>query len=174
NAQAKAVKADNTKQNRGALEENAVVADKQKNGKEQIKILANIRRVIMKQKDLSMSAKNIKILLSESNFAVLRGPVDSDAEKERLEELVKTCTGVKGIGPFIAAGPIMATLSGVGVGATLGGVNGALIGMGIPEYEAKMFEGKLMEGNVLIAARLRSMMISSALKIYLKPTAQLT
>ena len=96
-AQAKAVKADNTKQNRGALEENAVVADKQKNGKEQIKILANIRRVIMKQKDLSMSAKNIKILLSDSNFAVLRGPVDSNAEKERLEELVKTCTGVKGI-----------------------------------------------------------------------------
>jgi hypothetical protein len=59
---------------------------------------------------------------------------------------------IPGVGPFIAAGPIMATLSGVGVGAALGGVTGALIGMGIPEYEAKMFEGKLMEGNVLIAA----------------------
>ena len=96
-AQAKVVKADNTKQNRGALEENAVVADKQGNGKEQIKILANIRRVIMKQKDLSMDAKNIKILVSDSNFAVLRGPVDSDAEKERVEALVKRCVGVKGI-----------------------------------------------------------------------------
>lgn len=96
-ADAKAVKADNTKQNRGALEENAVVADQQGNGKEQIKILANIRRVIMRQKDLSMNAKNIKILVSDSNFAVLRGPVDSAAEKERLEELVKTCKGVTGI-----------------------------------------------------------------------------
>lgn len=95
--QAKAVKADNTKQNRGALEENAVVANKQGNGKEQIKILANIRRVIMRQKDLSMNAKNIKILVSDSNFAVLRGPVDSAAEKERVEELVKKCKGVTGI-----------------------------------------------------------------------------
>ncbi|MDP3509722.1 MAG: BON domain-containing protein [Candidatus Melainabacteria bacterium] len=96
-AQAKAVKADNTKQNIGALEENAVVADKQGNGKEQIKILANIRKVIMKQKDLSMDAKNIKILVSDSNFAVLRGPVNSVVEKERIEELVKSCSGVKGI-----------------------------------------------------------------------------
>ena len=96
-AQAKAVKADNTKQNRGALEENAVVADKQGNGRDQLKILANIRKVIMAQKDLSMDAKNIKILVSDSNFAVLRGPVDSVAEKERLEELVKKCSGVKGI-----------------------------------------------------------------------------
>ena len=55
-------------------------------------------------------------------------------------------------GAATGAGPIMATLSGVGVGAALGGVTGALIGMGIPEYEAKMFEGKLKEGNVLIAA----------------------
>jgi len=96
-AQAKAVKADNTKQNRGAMEENAVVADKQGNGREQIKILGNIRRVIMKDKNFSMDAKNIKILVSDSNFVVLRGPVNSDAEKERLEELVKSCAGVKGI-----------------------------------------------------------------------------
>ncbi len=96
-AQAKAVKADNTKQNQGALEENAVVADKQGNGKEQIKILANIRKAIMNDKEFSMDAKNIKILVSDSNFVVLRGPVDSDAEKERLEELVKRCAGVKGI-----------------------------------------------------------------------------
>ncbi|CAN5567506.1 membrane protein [soil metagenome] len=59
---------------------------------------------------------------------------------------------IPGVGPLIAAGPIMATLSGLAVGATLGGVAGALVGMGIPEYEAKMFEGKLLEGNILIAA----------------------
>ena len=49
---------------------------------------------------------------------------------------------IPGVGPLIAAGPIMATLSGAAVGATAGGVTGALIGLGIPEYEAKMYEGK--------------------------------
>lgn len=58
---------------------------------------------------------------------------------------------IPGLGPFIAAGPIMATLSGIAVGATVGGLTGALIGMGIPEYEAKRYEGKINEGNVLIA-----------------------
>jgi uncharacterized protein YcfJ len=59
---------------------------------------------------------------------------------------------IPGLGPLIAAGPIMATLSGAAVGATVGGVSGALIGMGIPEYEAKMYEGKVRDGNILLAA----------------------
>ncbi len=58
---------------------------------------------------------------------------------------------IPGLGPFIAAGPIMAALSGMAVGATLGGVSGALIGMGIPELEAKRYEGKLKEGNILVS-----------------------
>lgn len=58
---------------------------------------------------------------------------------------------IPGIGPFIAAGPIMAALSGAAVGAALGGITGALIGMGIPEYEAKRYEGKVREGNILIS-----------------------
>ena len=58
---------------------------------------------------------------------------------------------VPGVGPLIAAGPIMATLSGAAVGATVGGIAGALIGMGIPEYEAKMYEGKIRDGNILLA-----------------------
>src|SRR6187397_194694 len=58
---------------------------------------------------------------------------------------------IPGVGPLIAAGPIMATLSGAAVGATLGGVTGALIGMRIPEYEAKMYEGKIRDGNILLA-----------------------
>ena len=53
------------------------------------------------------------------------------------------------IGPFIAAGPIMAALAGVGVGGALGGLTGALIGMGIPEYEAKRYEGRIREGGIL-------------------------
>ncbi len=58
---------------------------------------------------------------------------------------------IPGIGPFVAAGPIMAALSGAALGAAVGGVAGALIGMGIPEYEAKRYEGRVREGNFLIS-----------------------
>ncbi len=58
---------------------------------------------------------------------------------------------IPGVGPLIAAGPIMAALSGAAVGAALGGVTGALVGMGIPEYEAKRYEGKVRDGNILIS-----------------------
>lgn len=58
---------------------------------------------------------------------------------------------IPGLGPFIAAGPLMATLSGAAAGAALGGITGALIGLGIPEIEAKKYEGKLRGGNVLMA-----------------------
>src|SRR5580693_4610810 len=58
---------------------------------------------------------------------------------------------IPGIGPFIAAGPIMAALAGVGIGATAGGVAGGLIGMGMPEYEAKRYEGKVKDGNILMS-----------------------
>jgi hypothetical protein len=58
---------------------------------------------------------------------------------------------IPGAGPFIAAGPIMAALSGAAVGAAVGGITGALIGMGIPEYEAKRYEGKIRAGNILIS-----------------------
>src|ERR1043165_5090708 len=58
---------------------------------------------------------------------------------------------IPGVGPFIAAGPIMAALSGAAIGAAAGGITGALIGMGIPEYEAKRYDGKIKEGNLLIS-----------------------
>jgi len=58
---------------------------------------------------------------------------------------------IPGVGPFIAAGPIMAALSGAAVGATVGGIAGALIGLGIPEFEAKRYEGKIQKGNILIS-----------------------
>jgi hypothetical protein len=63
---------------------------------------------------------------------------------------------IPGVGPFIAAGPILAALSGAAVGATVGGLTGALIGMGIPEYEAKRYEGKLASGNILISVHCAS------------------
>ncbi|CAN5791306.1 membrane protein [soil metagenome] len=58
---------------------------------------------------------------------------------------------IPGIGPLVAAGPIMAALSGAAVGGAVGGVTGALIGMGIPEFEAKQYEGKIKDGNILIS-----------------------
>jgi hypothetical protein len=58
---------------------------------------------------------------------------------------------IPGLGPFIAAGPIMAALAGAGVGGAVGGVTGALVGMGIPEYEAKRYEGRVKDGGMLLS-----------------------
>jgi len=58
---------------------------------------------------------------------------------------------IPGLGPFIAAGPIMAALAGAGVGGAVGGLTGALIGMGIPEYEAKRYEGRVKSGGILLS-----------------------
>ncbi len=58
---------------------------------------------------------------------------------------------IPGVGPLIAAGPIMATLAGVGAGGVVGGVVGALVGMGIPEFEAKRYEGRVKEGGILVS-----------------------
>lgn len=58
---------------------------------------------------------------------------------------------IPGVGPFIAAGPIMAALAGAGAGGAIGGITGALIGMGIPEFEAKRYEGQVKEGGILLS-----------------------
>ena len=58
---------------------------------------------------------------------------------------------IPGIGPFIAAGPIMGGLAGLGMGGAVGGLIGALVGMGIPEYEAKRYEGHIKAGGVLLS-----------------------
>jgi hypothetical protein len=63
---------------------------------------------------------------------------------------------IPGLGPFIAAGPIMAALSGAAAGAAVGGVAGALIGMGIPEIEAKQYETKLRDGNILLSVHVEN------------------
>ena len=60
-------------------------------------------------------------------------------------------SAIPGVGPLIAAGPIVAALTGVGVGGAIGGLTGALVGMGIPEYEAKRYEGRVKEGGILVS-----------------------
>jgi len=58
---------------------------------------------------------------------------------------------IPGVGPFIAAGPIVAALAGIGAGTVVGGLAGGLVGMGIPEYEAKRYEGRIKDGGSLIS-----------------------
>ena len=58
---------------------------------------------------------------------------------------------IPGVGPLIAAGPIMAALAGMGMGGAIGGLAGGLIGLGIPEYEAKRYEGRLQKGGILVS-----------------------
>lgn len=80
---------------------------------------------------------------------------------------------IPGFGPFIAAGPIMAALSGAAIGAAVGGIAGGLIGMGIPELEAKRYEGSLQEGNILISVHTEnSEEITRATEIFTHAGAQ--
>ena len=80
---------------------------------------------------------------------------------------------IPGVGPFIAAGPIMAALSVAAVGAVAGGLTGALIGLGIPEYEAKRYEGKIKGGCVLISVHAaNSEAIDQAKEIFEKAHAE--
>lgn len=58
---------------------------------------------------------------------------------------------IPGVGPLIAAGPILATLTGIGVGGMAGGIVGGLVGLGIPEYEAKRYEGRVRTGQILLS-----------------------
>jgi len=77
---------------------------------------------------------------------------------------------IPGVGPFIAAGPIMGTLAGIGSGAVLGGIVGALVGMGIPEYEAKRYEGRIKEGGILVSVHADNREWSGRAKDILKRT----
>ena len=58
---------------------------------------------------------------------------------------------IPGLGPFVAAGPVMAALAGIGVGGAVGGLTGALVGLGIPEYEAVRYEGRVKNGGILVS-----------------------
>jgi hypothetical protein len=77
---------------------------------------------------------------------------------------------IPGIGPFIAAGPIMAGLAGLGVGGAVGGLLGALVGMGIPEYEAKRYEGRVKGGGTLLSVHCDTSEEVSKVKDMLKGT----
>jgi hypothetical protein len=77
---------------------------------------------------------------------------------------------IPGIGPLLAAGPIVAALAGAGAGGTVGGLMGALIGLGIPEYEAKRYEGLIKEGRILLSVHCDSSEWTSRAKTMLEQT----
>jgi|SRR5437870_1116589 len=80
---------------------------------------------------------------------------------------------IPGLGPFIAAGPIMGALAGAGAGGVAGGIIGALVGMGIPEYEAKRYEGLIKEGGILLSVHCdNSEWVSRAKEILKRTGAQ--
>ena len=79
---------------------------------------------------------------------------------------------IPGVGPFIAAGPVMAALSGAAIGAAVGGIAGGLIGLGIPELEARQYEGKIKKGNILLSVHTEnSKEIAKAKDIFTKAGA---
>lgn len=80
---------------------------------------------------------------------------------------------IPGVGPLIAAGPILAALTGAAIGGSVGGVTGALIGLGIPEYEAKRYEGKIKGGHCLISVHAETFnQIDAAKKIFESASAE--
>lgn len=88
--------ADNSAQNAGAERKEAVTAEKQDNKKSDVEALAQIRKTIVDDNSLSMNAKNAKILF-KNGLVTLKGPVDSEAEKSRVEELAKSCSSVSSV-----------------------------------------------------------------------------
>jgi len=77
---------------------------------------------------------------------------------------------IPGAGPFIAAGPIVGALAGLGAGGAVGGLVGGLVGMGIPEYEAKRYEGRVTDGGVLLSVHAASPELANRAKAILKNT----
>lgn len=77
---------------------------------------------------------------------------------------------IPGVGPFIAAGPIVALLAGAGTGAALGGIAGGLVGMGILEYEAKRYEGYIKDGGILLSVHVGTSELAKRAKLVLEQT----
>jgi hypothetical protein len=122
----------------------------------------SVERAITVLKDAGFNMNDLSILMAEST-----GVKDLGTEKHtKAPEGAATgaavggtlgllaglgALAIPGAGPFLAAGPLVAALAGIGAGGTIGGIAGALIGLGMPEYEAKRYEGRIKEGNILLS-----------------------
>lgn len=127
-------------------------------------IVSNLQSVGFSNNDISVlfpNKRGSKDFAHEHNTKAPEGAVAGASTGGLLGGTLGLLAGIgalaiPGLGPFIAAGPIMAALSGAAAGATVGGVTGALVGMGIPEIEAKQYEGKIRGGNLLISVHTES------------------
>lgn len=128
-------------------------------------------RIVTRLKDENFSNNDISVLFPdketsrdfahEKNTKAPEGAVAGAGTGGVIGGVVGWIVGIgtlaiPGVGPFIAAGPIMAALSGAAIGAAAGGIAGGLIGLGIPEIEAKRYEGKVKAGNLLISVHTES------------------
>lgn len=125
-----------------------------------------IENAVSMLRDESFSSSDVAVLLAESVSSRDLGTVKATKAPEGATASAGSGTviggvlgwlvgigslAIRGHGPFIAAGPIMAALAGVGVGGAMGGLAGALVGMGIPKYEAKRYEGRIAKGAILLS-----------------------
>ena len=128
---------------------------------------AQAERIVDDLKAAGFSNKNISVLLpdksgtsafaSEQGTKAPEGAVTGAGTGGVLGGVLGWLAGIgslaiPGVGPFIAAGPIVAAVSGAAVGVAAGGLIGALVGMGIPEYEARRYETRVREGRILLTA----------------------
>jgi len=127
-------------------------------------IVANLQRADFATRDISVlfpSKSGTREFAHEQNTKAPEGAVAGASTGGVIGGTIGLLAGIgtlaiPGLGPFIAAGPIMAALSGGAAGAALGGVTGALVGMGIPEVEAKQYEGKVSKGSILLAVHIEN------------------
>jgi hypothetical protein len=127
-------------------------------------ILDALQRASIATSDISIlfpDKSGTRDFAHEHNTKAPEGAVAGGATGGVLGGTLGLLTGIgalaiPGLGPFIAAGPLMAALSGAAAGAAMGGIVGALVGMGIPEIEAKQYEGKIKGGNILIAVHVET------------------
>src|SRR5712671_3822634 len=127
---------------------------------------AGVENAIGRLRDESFASSDVAVLLPESASGRDLGTVKATKAPEGATAgagsgaVVGGVLGwlvgigslaIPGIGPFIAAGPIVAALAGVGVGGAVGGITGGLVGLGIPEFEAKRYEGRVMKGGILLS-----------------------
>jgi len=127
---------------------------------------ADASRIVEELKSAGFSNNDISVLMPdktstrefahEKNTKAPEGAATGALTGGAIGGILGWLTGIgalaiPGLGPFIAAGPIMAALGGAAVGGATGGLVGALVGMGIPEYEAKRYEARIKEGRVLIS-----------------------
>jgi uncharacterized protein YcfJ len=124
-------------------------------------IVRNLRTAGISGSDISVllaDKKGTRDLAIEHNTKAPEGAVAGASGGAVLGGALGWLAGVgalaiPGIGPFIAAGPILAALSGVAIGGSIGGLTGALVGMGMSEFEATQYEGKLKAGNALLSVQ---------------------